>query len=363
MFFDNLQVTHIRGPILEETQYYPFGLTMAGISSRALAFGGNINRYKFNDGTELSKAEFSDGVGLDWYETSFRGYDAQIGRFWQIDPLAEATDNITPYAYCNNNPISFNDPLGLDTTVTINGNQQLTLTDSEQRSAVTVSATRKKSATPDTNTAASSTPGADASGSNSSVPTSEAKGAPEGFPINPPKFPVQTKPLGPQTGRIPIPGPKPGGQGIGFFASRTAGALLAAAIPTYGGLAKGQYKHPYEAFVPEAPAWLGHGNDRRNTNPHIVYFFTYKAPPGKSTILKWGISDYLRYGNDRPESQLAGLKALYGPEVTYIIHCRTTNRESALAIEKRMVTQHFNRWKYKPIAQWYPNPLDPSAMW
>ncbi|MBN8863667.1 MAG: hypothetical protein J0H92_09865, partial [Sphingobacteriales bacterium] len=151
VFFDNLQVTHIRGPILEETQYYPFGLTMAGISSRALAFGGNINRYKFNDGTELSKAEFSDGVGLDWYETSFRGYDAQIGRFWQIDPLAEATDNITPYAYCNNNPISFNDPLGLDTTVTINGNQQLTLTDSEQRSAVTVSATKKKSATPDTN--------------------------------------------------------------------------------------------------------------------------------------------------------------------------------------------------------------------
>ena len=95
---NNRVVINHSGTAEEVNHYYPFGGTFAGT--------GSVQPYKYN-GKELDARK-----GLNWYDYGARHYDAALGRFTTADPLAEKYYGISPYAYCNNNPVRFIDPDG-----------------------------------------------------------------------------------------------------------------------------------------------------------------------------------------------------------------------------------------------------------
>ena len=90
--------------IIEENNYYPFGMKHEGYNSSLTA---GTYKYKYN-GKELQ-----DELGLNLYDYGARNYDPALGKWMNIDPLAERYYGINPYAYVFNNPIELFDPDGM----------------------------------------------------------------------------------------------------------------------------------------------------------------------------------------------------------------------------------------------------------
>jgi|GEM_PF-585464 len=100
VYFDNLQVSGVRGNILQESHYYPHGLKIAALSSSTIAStseGKVSNNFEY----QSDNAERDEDIG--WEDFALRSYDPQIGRFIQQDPYDQYA---SPYVGMGNDPVN-----------------------------------------------------------------------------------------------------------------------------------------------------------------------------------------------------------------------------------------------------------------
>ncbi|UGU18158.1 NucA/NucB deoxyribonuclease domain-containing protein [Sinomicrobium kalidii] len=86
--------TIAQSEIRQERNFYPFGLEHKGYNT--VINGRKHNKETFQD------QEFTEDLGLNVHEWKYRIGDPAIGRFWQVDPLAEDYVYNSTYAFAEN---------------------------------------------------------------------------------------------------------------------------------------------------------------------------------------------------------------------------------------------------------------------
>lgn len=96
-------VGYYEAEIVSATDYYPFGMPMPGRTYQQGAYSYGFGGQEMDD--EIA------GVGMS-YTAEFWQYDSRLGRRWNVDPIDKPWES--GYATFYNDPVRYNDPLGLD---------------------------------------------------------------------------------------------------------------------------------------------------------------------------------------------------------------------------------------------------------
>ncbi|HEU5292147.1 MAG TPA: LamG-like jellyroll fold domain-containing protein [Cyclobacteriaceae bacterium] len=106
VYFDDFRVEHIKSPVIQTDDYYPFG--------------GEFNSYSRENSIEnhfkYQSKELITELDLEQYDFHARRYDPWTVRTTTQDPLAEKFYDLSPYSWVAGNPMRYVDPTGMEFT-------------------------------------------------------------------------------------------------------------------------------------------------------------------------------------------------------------------------------------------------------
>jgi RHS repeat-associated protein len=126
----NIRLSYSRDPdtqqlkIVEQNHYYPFGMRHTNYSGGRMVMVKDEELKRMAPATEefltykykFQGQERQNELGLNWDSFKWRNYDYAIGRFMNIDPLAEDYQYNSPYAFAENRVIDGRELEGLEWT-------------------------------------------------------------------------------------------------------------------------------------------------------------------------------------------------------------------------------------------------------
>jgi RHS repeat-associated protein len=104
VYFDDMKVEHVKGKVVQMDDFYPFGLTFNSYYREQ----STSNRWRFQG------QENVDELALNWDSFKWRNHQPDIGRFFNVDPLAEKYYYNSCYAFSENKVVAHVELEGLE---------------------------------------------------------------------------------------------------------------------------------------------------------------------------------------------------------------------------------------------------------